>query len=589
MQLTTTTTTIDEAARLCDLHRYEILDTAPEPAFDRLTVLVSRLFDAPIALVSLVDEDRVWFKSICGLDFREAAREASFCAYAITQNEVFVVPDATLHPRFAEHPLVTGPLAIRFYAGAPLVTPRGHRIGTLSVFDFKARAPLSEQETAVLCDLAAVTVSEIELRHNRRHLEARVAERTAALQAVQRDLRAVKEEAERANNAKSEFLARMSHELRTPMNAILGFSQLMQLDDGLAAAHQCAVEQIYKAGRHLLGLIDEVLDISRIETGDLRLDIRPVELGSTLRECIALVTPLASSRGIAWESSCLDGERWVMADAQRVRQVLINLLTNAVKYNRPFGRVLLSCVAHRGEPDRLCVRVSDTGVGLNPEDVARLFVPFERLGAEHGSVQGTGLGLALSKRLVEAMDGKLRAESAVGQGSTFTLELPGMGQDGPFVGQAAGFPGVDVPLEELSVALCAEPAQIRRHTVLYVEDNTSNLDLMRRIFSMRPGLRLVSAVNGLTGLEEAREQRPELILLDVQLPDLLGDQVLEQLRADARTAGIPVVVISAGAMPEQITRLLDAGARSYVTKPINVPGLLNMLDEEFASAGATRN
>ena len=331
-----------------------------------------------------------------------------------------------------------------------------------------------------------------------------------------------------------------------------------------------------------------MLDISRIETGDLRVEAGPVEVNSVLRECIALVTPLADARGIVWEDGCLEAERWVMADAQRVRQVLINLLTNAVKYNRRAGRVRLDCSVDRCAPGRIYVRVSDTGVGISQENLARLFTPFERLGAEQSGVEGTGLGLALSRRLVEAMGGTMRVESVVGQGSAFTVELPGMGGDAPFVGQAVAGAGKSGPAGRVPAALPAEPAESKR-TVLYVEDNASNLDLMRRIFSMRPAIRLVSAVNGQAGLEEARAQRPELILLDVQLPDLSGDEVMERLRTDARTAGIPVVVISADAMPAQIARLLKAGARKYMTKPINVTEMLNLLDAEFKNTDVRRN
>ncbi|MGH2653452.1 MAG: hybrid sensor histidine kinase/response regulator [Actinomycetota bacterium] len=371
-----------------------------------------------------------------------------------------------------------------------------------------------------------------------------------------------REEAERANQAKSEFLSRMSHELRTPLNAILGFGQLMEMDD-LGPEHRESLTQILKAGRHLVDLIEEVLDISRVEAGRLSLSLEPVAIDETVRECLELLAPSAKHRsvGLTWDAEAASG-RYVMADRQRLKQVLLNLLSNAVKYNRPDGEIRVS---FREQDGRVRLEVADTGPGIAPEDRERLFVPFERLGQTEA--EGTGLGLALSKGLVEAMGGSIGMESQEGEGSLFWVELFEAREPMPSARES-----------QLEKPLGSEIPD-RARTVLYIEDNPINLGLVDKILARRPGMRLLSAMRGGLGLELARLHRPDLILLDVHLPDMPGEEVLRRLREDPATRHVPVVVISADAMPERVQRLLAGGARAYLTKPLDVRRLLKLVAE----------
>ncbi|HXE81551.1 MAG TPA: response regulator [Vicinamibacterales bacterium] len=418
--------------------------------------------------------------------------------------------------------------------------------------------------------------AEEELHRLNLELERRVAERTASLEAANRELRiaqerlrAAKEEADAASRAKSEFLSRMSHDLRTPLNSILGFAQLLELEP-LTPEQADNVRKILKGGAHLLALINEVLDLTRIEAGHLTLSPEATSVPEVVESAAALMQPMARSHGIELRNLVrADPPRYVRADRQRLSQILLNLISNAIKYNREHGRVTIDCVDHDG---RTRIRVIDSGPGIAPENVRLLFTPFERLGAAQTGIEGTGLGLLLSRRLAEAMGGSIGVETEVDRGSTFWVELP--------VSQAASR---NLP----PLAASPDPgASLVTGTVLYIEDNLANVELMTRIFARRPHVRLLSAPDGPRGLRIARGERVDLVLLDLHLPGMHGDDVLRRLRADPATREIPVVILTADATEGQSSRLLTAGAVAYLTKPLDIASLLKLIDRTLEARAA---
>ena len=375
---------------------------------------------------------------------------------------------------------------------------------------------------------------------------------------AQRAFELARDAAERANLAKDEFLSRMSHELRTPLNAVLGFAQLLAMD-GLDEEQRDSVDHILRGGRHLLTLVNEVLDLARVESGSFALSIEAIQLAEVVEDAVRLMRPIAVGNSVTVQvESDSTTETYVSADHQRLKQVLINLVSNGVKYNHSGGTVTISWV--RDRPGDVAIRVSDTGPGISPRKMHHLFTPFERLGAEQTVVEGTGLGLALSHRLVQAMGGTLSLESTGPGGSTFVAELPEAERPSRQVAAPTDqleFP--DRPLPDL-----------RDVTVLYVEDNLANLSLVEELLRRAEAPAPLSAVQGSLGLELAFVHQPDLILLDRHLPDMPGEEVLDQLRADPRTAGIPIIVISADVMPGRGSALRDAGAAAFLTKPIDV-------------------
>ena len=878
-----------EAERLAALRACDILDTPPEVAFDRIVKLATQSLDVPVAAVSFVEDDRQWFKAAIGFPFCELPRQHSFCAHAILEEDVFVVPDATRDPRFAGNPLVTDGMQVRFYAGAVLRAPGGQALGALCVVDTRPRE-LDERQRGILRDLAAVTVDAlalrtrnlllkeqhdfvqdrraalteindalhaeiaqqklvdkerrrserrfrqifnrasdqaflhdvdgriidvnattcaalgyrredlltlwvsdlvdppvkpevlarwrtmqvgevetVEARHRRKdgthlpvevrlsvlettegrrilalarditerrkqdellHVRARqqqaisqlglqtlradaahgeeamdalfagaltlvgetlqmdvgsvleclpepnlfawraglgwnetkpgrimafesgvhslvgytlmtqepvvvedyaterrfrvpavlrergicsslsvvihtegerpfgtlsahsrrakqfTADDVAFLQSVANILAAAvvretargrvqtaldeaaaaRQTAEKANAAKSGFLSRMSHELRTPLNAILGFGQLLELEASDPEEADC-VQHILKAGRHLLGLINEVLDISRAETGELHLARSQVDVGVVIRECVGLVTQLALDRNIQCEVNLPPRHTHRWTDEQRLRQILLNLLSNAIKYNREGGRITVDTDPTPG--GGLRIKVSDTGVGMTPEATGRLFVPFDRLGQERGDVQGTGLGLVVSRRLAEAMGGSLGVESEPGRGSTFWFDLPGDKAPGPEAeGAGSAPPGM--------AAAAAEPEEV---SLLYIEDNFSNLQAVETLLARaRPRWEFLWTNEGAEGMEIARREQPSVILLDPHLPGFTSDEVRAELRADPGTRHIPVLMLPAHSRE----RLAANGAQGYPTKPLELEDLLERVEQALA-------
>ncbi|HLF89301.1 MAG TPA: PAS domain S-box protein, partial [Anaerolineales bacterium] len=534
-----------------------------QPLFEMIARRVSELLGDSCNL-SLISRDGKWLGTIAlyhpdkeGLAFMKSIVDTS--PYPVGQGlagqvaktgEPVLIPIVPLEQILQQIKPEFLPYVDRYGIASVLIVPmraRDRVIGTLGVSRDQPGRPYTPEDQTFLQDLADRAGLAVE--NTRLFMEAMEA----------------REDADEANLAKSEFLSRMSHELRTPLNAILGFAQILGMDE-MSNRQKGSINHILRAGKHLLGLINEVLDITRIEVGKLSLSPEAVRVKDVVEETIELVEVQASRRNIQVETSSLFSG-YVKADRQRLKQVLLNLLTNAIKYNREEGKVFVDCVTVPGE--RLQIRVRDTGPGISPDRQNRLFIPFERLGAEQTNVEGTGLGLSLSRRLVEAMGGTLNVESKPGTGSTFWIALS----------------IVESPMEQTyhpeDGIILFKPGSdyIQTHTVLCFEDNLSSMQLIEQIFKHRPSVNLMASTDGKTGLKVAHEKTPDLILLDLNLPDITGYQVLHQLKADPQTRKIPVIIISADATPGQIQRLLDAGAQTYLIKPLDVGQFLQAVDE----------
>ncbi len=407
----------------------------------------------------------------------------------------------------------------------------------------------------VLIDATSVK----DARGNVHHRAIRIQDMTL-LKSAEGVLLADRIEADRANQAKSVFLSRMSHELRTPLNVILGFAQVMQLDE-MNALQTESVGHILHAGRHLLALIDETLDISRVESGHMALSLESVSVSEAVDEVFGLMQPLADARGVQLVGDTNHAEGYAVSDRQRLKQVLMNLVANGINYNVAGGTLQVSCATVGS-----CIEISvaDTGIGIPEDSADRLFAPFDRLGKEGGDVEGTGLGLSLSKALVEAMGGSISAARNADVGSTFTVSL-----------KASERAEAGHPLDG------ATPDSVPggKGLILYIEDNLANFRLVEQLLARRPGVRIIPAMQATLGLQLARDHHPDLIILDLHLPDLTGEETLRRLLHNPQTKSIPVIIASADATPRRLEQLLKLGARDYLTKPIDVRHLLETIDE----------
>ena len=808
----------DETERLAALARYDIIDTPDEEAFDRITRIAAHLLQVPIALISLVDETRQWFKSNYGLAAKETPRDLGFCAHTILYNHLLVVPDATDDPRFSSCPLVVGDPNIRFYAGAPLRTPDGFVLGTLCVID-RDKREFSEDQLQILQDLADSVIDELELRRANKQASEHLRERDEMLEKLNRNttflttvlnstadgiitldkhgiiqsfnktaqvffgyddkeiigqhfnllleysaeeiekilnlisedtdrshlkhsvielngkrkdgtnlplevaisatsqdnntlftaiirnisgrlksqqqlrdnearLRAIVNtaidgiitisgigivesankaaerifgyseielvgqnikilmpeaysknhdgylknyreggapkiigigrevtgmrkdgsqfpmdlsvaqldlgnarlytgivrditerkkteqelvdataDAEKANNAKSDFLSRMSHELRTPLNAIIGFGELLEMQDPSPVEHEY-IDHILKAGRHLTSLINEVLEIARIESGNQSFSLEPVEITQLIEDCCGLMMPLAAERNIKFISDLyLQSENYIQTDVQRVKQVLLNVISNAIKYNEQGGTIDISITAG---VKNTRISVHDAGPGIPVSEHDKVFEVFKRLESIDDNVEGSGVGLALSKALISAMGGNMGVTSSTGSGSTFWFELPTAVKPEIEPG-ILSFDRIDADAENT--------VPVKIYNLLYIEDNISNVHLIEAALSRRVNIKLTAAMQGTLGVDLATRHLPDLILLDVDLPDISGDEVLKRLRHQKETQHIPIVMLSANATQKQITKSLSFGANEYLTKPINIRHFLDVVNE----------
>ncbi len=540
-----------ESERLRALRRYEILDTPPDGAFESITSIAAKLLKVPISIVSLVDSDRIWFKSHHGLEVQQIDRTPGLCASAILSKEVYTITDASKDVRSLTNPLVVGEMGLRFYAAAPLQTHDGHNLGTLCVIDKQPRS-ISEEEKSILTDLAAVVIDEMELR-----LAAR---KVAQLNA---ELAQAKEAAEVANNAKSAFLANMSHELRSPLNAILGFSQLMVRSNTLSAENKENVSMIMRSGEHLLSLINQVLDFSKIEAGHATLNEKNFDLYQLLDELENMFQLRATDKGldlVIIPTSLVP--QYVHTDEVKLRQVLINLLSNAIKFTS-FGKVTVRVSAFSNQlssaeentQQRICFEVEDTGAGIATDELDKLFEAFVQTKTGRESQQGTGLGLAITRKFVQLMGGEISVSSQVGCGTTFKFNI-----------QASVVAPMDLERQQSKPTVVALEPNQPSYRILIVDDQPINRQLLHKL--LKPlGFELQEATNGKEAVEVWESWEPHCIFMDMRMPVMDGYEATKQIKSALKGQATTVIALTASALEDEKAIVLSVGCDDFLGKP----------------------
>ena len=530
----------NEDERLAELLSYDVLDTEAEQLFDDLTTLASQICDTPIALISLIDPDRQWFKSRVGLDAEETSREIAFCSHAILQDDVFEIPNASLDPRFHDNPLVTGAPDIRFYAGAPLVSPSGHAIGTLCTIDRKPRK-LTESQKTSLQTLSKSVVAHLELKRKNRELE-------------------------RTSQFRSDFLSYVSHEIRTPLNAINTFSRLLEGEAQklkLPESFTTPLSHVTQSGERLLEIVNSVLDIKQIEAGKMRVMPRAVSTHDFFTHLFSLTKIRAEDGGITFTST-IDSSvpDTLFFDDTKFGQVALNLLSNAIKFTSR-GKSVSAQVKYKN--DKLIFNVIDQGIGISEEDQKRLFTPFERMENAH-QISGTGLGLNISKRLIELMDGTIKVSSKVNEGTRISVTLPS---------------DVLTANEFANAQPQSFVAQInidKSAKVLVVEDHYINQVVIQTLFE-KLGVAHAIVSTGEEGVKYVNANPVDLVLMDLNLPGIQGDEATAQIKSI--NPELPVIALTADAITKPAS-LYEKGLDDVLTKPVDSNELVRVLNQFLA-------
>lgn len=547
----------DELSRLKDLYEYDVLDTEAEKSFDDLTLLASDICETPISLISLVDPDRQWFKSKQGIDVDETARDISFCSHAILENQVFEVQNALTDTRFHDNPLVTNDPNIRFYAGAPLITPRGNAIGTLCVISDKPKK-LSSKQINALTVLSKEVIAQLELRLNNKKLVMALEKQKAH----NKELEKLKEEADTANNTKSKFLANMTHELRTPLHGILNLAEFA-ISEGTTEEKDNTLKSILKSAHYLSNIVNDILDFSKIEAGKLEIEHINFNLNDVISDVIKPQLQQASAKGIKLIKS-VDPKiaENLKGDPLRVSQILNNLCSNAIKFTKT-GQVELkvSIKSSTLQTQLLKFEVIDTGLGINETVQEHLFKEFHQADSstsrEYG---GTGLGLSICARLSELMQGKLSFTSKIGKGSTFTYEqnfeialLPSVAKQGSDITNLQG---------------C---------TVLIAEDNKINQLIIVKMLKAH-NANLIIAEDGKECVKYFKEHSVDLIFMDIQMPEMDGIKATQAIRALPAGKTVPIIAMTANTLKQDIEHYLGIGMDGYLTKPFDKAKLNSLLN-----------